>query len=125
MICPGDTEKIPARDFSSSTNGGLKYLQSQAVGYFIGLEIAMDEPNAILAGDRNVQGSSNAVCTVAGISATRLMLTATWQNRIHLGGSGNVLFCDGSTRRMNSNDVNQATLKNPVDANKYGCVLIP
>jgi prepilin-type processing-associated H-X9-DG protein len=126
MVCPTDTIKIPARDFSDDPNRGFRStnFQNNAVGYFIGTENVMDDPRPIMAGDRNVPGTLVGNCGAARFPTARLA-NGFWLKGSHNAGMGNLLFCDGSARTVNDAGIRQAVMDNPVDGNRSGCFLPP
>jgi prepilin-type processing-associated H-X9-DG protein len=127
MVCPSDKVKVAARDFSNDPAKGLfsANFQTKAIGYFIGTEMTMDEPKAIMAGDRFLQASSGSNCGSVGFATSRLNMTGAWSAEAHEKSLGNLLFCDGSVKLVNSGRLMDAVNGNPVDANRSGCVLIP
>jgi prepilin-type processing-associated H-X9-DG protein len=130
MVCPSDSAKIPALDFSSNPSRGLlsTNFQNNAIGYFIGTEVTVDEPRAMLAGDRDVQSSlliALGNCGSVSFNTAKIRSGGFWPKNSFHAGAGNVLFCDGSARVVNATGLVRAVLDNPVDGNKSGCILIP
>ena len=68
--------------------------KNNAISYFLGLHATPLQPDSILAGDGNIQGSGLAGCS-SGIQATDVRPQyAVWPESGH-GSRGNLLFSDG------------------------------
>jgi hypothetical protein len=112
LVCPSDTAKRAAADWSQSPNGGFLDAnhRNNAITYFIGLDsflgfapLAWPSPTvAALAGDRHlfvdyqIGRCSSGVSSAAAIYVAQYgtQSRAQWTNAVH-GPVGNVLSVDG------------------------------
>jgi prepilin-type processing-associated H-X9-DG protein len=79
LICPADT-RLPATNFNSLKNKNLSY--------FVGVDADYNQPESVLAGDRNlVAGPVQSIYSAAG-------QTLRWSGIMHQF-KGNLLFADG------------------------------
>jgi len=95
LICPSDTAKAPNQ---CSTWRDLFVRQNAAVSYFVCCEAFPNKPQAILAGDRNLQSDALGNCDV-GISGiwqanANSGSRSGWTNIMHFP-MGNLLLNDG------------------------------
>jgi prepilin-type processing-associated H-X9-DG protein len=84
LVCPQDTQRTRALDFSAFSNSNLSY--------FVGLDADEDKPERLLSGDRNITGG------MLSNGFLRLLKTNTpagWTPEMHKG-VGNVALADGS-----------------------------
>lgn len=102
LACPSDPVARPARDFTSDPWGGFMNAsyRNNAVSYMLGLDAFFDFPNAILAGDRNLEwwalssACSSGVRNAAALNASPLDTRLAWTMNLH-PGTGNLLLIDG------------------------------
>jgi hypothetical protein len=132
FVCPSDSKKIPAKDFTASANG-LGTLQNQAIGYYFATELRMDEPRCILSGDAQVQGASG---TCIGISVGLPPIPVIkigyagggWSKAVHDTGAGNLLFTDGTVRMVDDAGLHKAITAlqiSSIDGDGSGCAMVP
>ena len=93
LVCPSDTAKV-----QSSTWAEVFAIKNLAVSYFVGTEVFPTAPQAIVAGDRNLQADGIGNCD-AGIKGTWQSLADSrsrsgWTNIMHFP-MGNLLLNDG------------------------------
>jgi hypothetical protein len=111
FACPGDTQALPASEFSASAAGGLFHptFGNLAISYFIGLRSSSLNPQSILAGDRSM--------TIQGIAGYRSDLNPTylvvprqsaWLNTGLHGATGNLLFHDGRVELLGNDGLKRA-----------------
>lgn len=98
LSCPSDSERPPARSWHQLTN-------NSHLSYFLALNPRPDEPQSILAGDRNV--TTNGVLFGPGrlTPSSNLRLGFSTKPRRYVG---NVLLVDGSVQPISSPRVNEA-----------------
>ena len=102
LACPSDPVARVARDFTMDPWGGFfsASYRNNAVSYMLGLDAFFDFPNAILAGDRNLEwlalGSScsSGVRNAAAINTSPSDPRPAWTMNLH-PGTGNLLLIDG------------------------------
>jgi prepilin-type N-terminal cleavage/methylation domain-containing protein/prepilin-type processing-associated H-X9-DG protein len=82
LICPADT-RLPATNFAA--------LQNSNVSYFVGAKAAYENPNSILAGDRNLTANSIPNPSLLHSAADNRLW---WTGELHRF-KGNFLFADG------------------------------
>ena len=89
LFCPADRARIAAADFVEFSNVN--------VSYFVGANAEYDNPNSILAGDRNITYAT-------GVSGSIIRLTdgvmVNWTGEMH-EFKGNVLYADGRVAELN------------------------
>jgi prepilin-type processing-associated H-X9-DG protein len=126
LVCPSD-ERSPQTNFYTVVNNSFNPpgsgLDNSKISYFLGKDAAGANPKMILAGDRNIYGSS-AVITVpsrlpnggygngpstAIAMGTNFISTAVpiWTPMKMHQGQGNVLFTDGSVQGLTSPGLRQ------------------
>jgi len=98
LVCPADTRQ-PARDFG--------HLENQNLSYFVGLDAASKDPQALFAGDRNITNGLAPVRTVLVLPPNQ---PAGWTETIH-GGTGNIGLSDGSVQQFSTPGL-QTAIKN-------------
>ncbi|MEI7730466.1 MAG: prepilin-type N-terminal cleavage/methylation domain-containing protein [Verrucomicrobiota bacterium] len=117
LYCPSDTARKQATDWSTGTSGLFNAaMGNNAISYLIGTEADDREPEAFVAGDRNVTAPAGACGNVQepGLpfpATTTLGQTATWTNTIHVN-AGNMVMADGHAVQLN-----QAQLKKYLSTN--------
>jgi prepilin-type processing-associated H-X9-DG protein len=91
LICPADN-RSPAKDFVTD------FTNNQKVSYFLGLDADENQPQMLLAGDRNI---TNGLIARKGILELRTNRPAGWTQTMHRG-AGNVALADGSVQQLNA-----------------------
>jgi len=112
LVCPADSAKRAATDFSNFPGRGFNNLafQNGALSYFIGLHGAFDFPQSVLSGDRSFQRDSIEACSL-GPTAVAAVFSHTSEARwldspsIH-GETGNLLLYDGRVEPLSNRGVN-------------------
>jgi len=94
LVCPADT-RTPATNFD--------ILTSKHVSYFLSMDAVPEIPNAIVAGDRNLQIAGKPV--KPGLFELTTNVSASWTHDLH-NQCGNILFADGHVEAL-SNNVSQ------------------
>ena len=89
LVCPADTRQ-PAPDFASLKNDNLSY--------FIGLTATYDQPNSILAGDRNLTNFLGNAPSLTRFGPTSPL---GWTHELH-EFKGNLLYADGRVVEKNT-----------------------
>jgi len=125
LVCPSDFVKKVARDFSSSSNGGLNYLfnANNSVSYFVGIDATPERPRTLLSGDRNVKTSRNKECGTVFVPATSMDgkdPNVGFTNGMHRF-SGQIGLADGSVHIGGSSLVRQLAL-NSGDGTDAGAI---
>jgi prepilin-type processing-associated H-X9-DG protein len=127
VVCPSDT-RIPATNFigrGSPDDHGNADFDNTKISYFVGVQADRDHPRSILMGDRNIgpgvvpdpdygyspaSGSGNDVTIESPVC---------WSLKVHSNGKsaggGNVLHCDGSVKRITSQELWDNCLKTALD----------
>jgi len=100
LVCPADTNRTYATNFSSDFN-------NSKVSYFIGLDAAETNAATFLAGDRNI---SNGTPPRNGILELMTNQPASWTKNIHDGG-GNIAFADGSVQSFPASQMLREALR--------------
>src|SRR6185503_16752969 len=88
LHCPADLFRTAAPDFPSFKNENLSY--------FVGVTSDFQQPNSMLAGDRNVTNRSSVFSIIRSSVANPL----EWTVELHRF-KGNVLFADGHVEQLN------------------------
>jgi competence protein ComGC len=104
LVCPADTRQ-PATDFA--------HLQNRNLSYFVGLNAAEQNPERLLAGDRNITNGLSPIRTVLSLPPNR---PAGWTEMIHRG-VGNIGLSDGSVQQLSTSGL-QAAIKNAGETNQ-------
>ncbi|HLZ53143.1 MAG TPA: type II secretion system protein [Verrucomicrobiae bacterium] len=94
LICPQDTEHIPATNFDT--------LENSNISYFVGLDAADTQPQTLLSGDDNL--IINGTSVRPGILVLHTNDSVTWTQDRHKG-VGNLLLGDGSVQQATSADL--------------------
>lgn len=126
LVCPSDTIKTPASDWSDNPARGFGGLKDKALSYFFASEARDLLPQHHLAGDRNVKGRDGATCGVVSLVGVITYLgpeIAEWDNDMHQR-AGNIAVVDGSVRQLNFSGLTQFLL-NTGDTNLSNCALKP
>jgi prepilin-type N-terminal cleavage/methylation domain-containing protein len=84
FICPTETERKPSPDMGS--------LNRSNTSYFVSYSARMDEPNSIMAGDRNLTWDNSLV---TGANQFQRIYSFGWWRDMHRS-KGNLLLGDGS-----------------------------
>ena len=129
LACPSDT-KVPAKDFSSSPDGGFlnPRFRNASVSYLLGLDSLVAIPDSVLGGDRNIQTQGFTACSsglnpVPSIFVNGTQYRTAWTGGLH-GDSGNLLFHDGRVEERSSQGLNE-TFLTPGDDNASYHLLKP
>lgn len=105
--CPADRERAPARTFQEFTN-------NRFLSYTVGISAVEEQPQSILASDRNLVLNGLAVSNTVLTFATNMNLA--WDHRIHVG-AGNALLGDGSVQQVSAGRLSEqfrdAAVANP------------
>ena len=126
LICPSDTGRQRAHDFSDRP-GGFAALKNQALSFGVGTGSAPDKPLMNLAADRNVQGRDGMSCNPAKITGVITTLSPDsgdnprWDNTIHQN-AGDMIMVDGSVQQLTQKTL-EAHLRNSGDSKN--CLLRP
>jgi prepilin-type processing-associated H-X9-DG protein len=96
LACPGETKRISATNFFRLAN--------KDISYFAGLDASRTNPASILSGDRNI---TNGLGVRTGIQSLVAAYPSGWTPTPH-GGSGNILFADGSVRFLSTPQLREA-----------------
>ncbi|MGC8887934.1 MAG: type II secretion system protein [Verrucomicrobiia bacterium] len=126
LVCPSDTIKTPASDWSDNPTKGFGGLKDKALSYFFASEARDALPQHHLAGDRNARGRDGTTCGVVNLVGVITMLSpeiAEWDNDMHQK-VGNIAVVDGSVRQLNFMGLTQFLL-NTGDTNLSNCILKP
>lgn len=91
LVCPADRARKAASRFSQLTRTNISY--------FVSLDVTERQPNAFLAGDRNLT-VDGAVAT-PGVLALTTNRVVGWTTELH-GGEGNVAMGDGSVQQCST-----------------------
>ncbi len=107
VYCPADRERRPAASWAEVTN-------NQFLSYTVGISATEEQPQSILASDRNLLVDRLAVSNTVLTLTTNL--NAGWDRRIHVE-AGNVLLGDGSVQQVSSGRLSEqfhdAAVANP------------
>jgi prepilin-type N-terminal cleavage/methylation domain-containing protein/prepilin-type processing-associated H-X9-DG protein len=87
LVCPTDLGRQPARTFAA--------LQNSNISYFVGVNADYDQPQSILAGDRNITNDFIPSSTIV-----RGTYGLRWTRELHFF-KGNVLFADTHVEEFN------------------------
>lgn len=109
LVCPSDTNKVQASDWTSyNPGGGFAHanFRDKSVSYLIGLDVLQEHTDGLVAGDRNVifNGSLTAGCS-SGVTPARTILPRSPNAGVGSGlheGAGNFLFKDGRVEELSS-----------------------
>jgi prepilin-type processing-associated H-X9-DG protein len=106
LICPADT-RLAATNFAALKNGNISY--------FAGVNADFNNPNSILAGDRNLGTNSVQTPTILRIDARSRL---HWTQELHQF-KGNVLFADGHVEEWNNSALASAANNPSATANLF------
>ncbi len=118
LRCSSDTAtKVPALDWSNGLDGFANGAnQGNALSYFTGLDGFESIPATLMAGDRNIGGSTSghcsSVCPDPGVLARNLnskVSSVNWTNGIHQL-QGNLALSDGSVHGTRSAELRQMVI---------------
>lgn len=126
LVCPSDTIKTPATDWSDDPNRGFGGLKDKALSYFFASEARDILPQHHLAGDRNLKGRDGTSCGVVNLVGVITMASpdiGEWDTDMHQK-AGNIAVVDGSVRQFNFAGLTQFLL-NTGDTNLSNCILKP
>lgn len=105
LICPSD-RRAPVTS--------IVQIRNTNVSYFVGIEAQEDQPNILIAGDRNIVGGRNGRnCPVADVYSvatefSKLQIpNAGWSPNLLHRGKGNVALGDGSAYQTNPYDLRE------------------
>jgi len=130
LVCPSD-ERTAHTNFgmilnqtkSTAMAGGAYSLANQYVSYFLGIDATDNQPQMILAGDRNIVGNV-AVTTIPttdpnggygnvsdkavamGTNFTAAATAPAWTDKMHQK-QGNALISDGSVQQLSSSKLRE------------------
>ncbi len=130
LVCPSDSKKFLAKDWSTTSAGGFLHnnYQNNAVSYFIGLHSYFEYPSSILSGDRNIRGRRGPENCAAGINNASGILPADpqvgWTNTIHMQ-RGNLLLNSGAVQPVFNQGLSNLVRLNPTDTNGALHMLVP
>lgn len=99
LVCPSDPERTVAPNFASFGPSNLSY--------FLGLQSSEEEPQSILAGDRNLM--TNGVSVGPGTLRLSTNLNFGFTKKIH-NGTGNMVLGDGSVQQVTGGRFQQAVV---------------
>lgn len=100
VICPADTKRIVAADFTNFSNSNISY--------FIGLDSNEDRTNSMVAGDRNI---TNGFPPKGGILRLTAKQKASFTEEMH-NKQGDVVLGDGSVRQVTSAQLRSEIIRN-------------
>ena len=125
LVCPSDSAKHQALDFSSQPRGFLT-LTDAALSYALGTGVSSDKPGMHLAADRNLVGTREGEgCGPAAISGVITQLDSRenprWDDTMHRN-AGNMAFVDGSAHQFNQSALVQAMAVSGDPPNATGLV---
>lgn len=92
LVCPADRERALARTF-------LEFTNNRFLSYTVGVSASEEQPQSILASDRNLLLNGAVVSNTVLTLATNLPLA--WDRRIH-DEAGNIVLGDGSVQQVSS-----------------------
>jgi hypothetical protein len=113
LLCSSDTGQF-ARDFTADPTGGYLHpnFANRATSYFLGYNdpYFANNPNAAIAGDRNITTTGGVAGCSRFNTALRIPLPASagvqWTRELH-GDAGNVLTGDGRVQQLDSAGLRQ------------------
>ncbi len=115
LICPSDVKRVQnvATNFSADP-AGLVNLSNRdtAISYFLGVTTTSNQPNAILAGDRNLAPNEKASLYSSRVAMlVDVPTTSTWsplpEQSIH-DNAGNYALADGSVQQASNARLQEA-----------------
>lgn len=117
LACPSDVATRVASDFSNRPDGGFLYgtYRANALSYFLGVHSFFNQPQAIVAGDRNLRPASFGACAYIPLSGVATIpcrvppLNSGWANALHFP-DGNLLFNDGHAQTVSSHELREGLI---------------
>ena len=109
LVCPTDTSRHPAADFSQ--------LADTNISYFLNLDVSMNS-KSVLGGDRHLQADGKPVGSGSWIYSTNMHLS--WTRELHgkNGPIGVVPFGDSHVQAIKANDLNRYFRDQPAATNR-------
>lgn len=105
LWCPSDSQRKPATRWApdAADRRAVVFAGNQNLSYFLGLNAHEDQPETILAGDRNLTTNGLPISPGRHVFSanTRLGFTKTMHNL-----AGNILLADGSVQQVTSGRLN-------------------
>jgi hypothetical protein len=96
LYCPEDKKRQPAESFTN--------FSSRNVSYFTSISAIETQPQAFLAGDRNIEVSGKLA---TGLLPLKSNLVVSWSKDIHIE-QGNIAMGDGSVQQMSNSRLKNA-----------------
>lgn len=106
LVCPSDPGRSRAHNFDLTLN-------NSNVSYFVGFEARDEQPQMILAGDRNIYNGVRPANGVIGLTTNN---APGWGPGLH-NGEGNVALADGSVQQLTSGRLREALGNTGVQTN--------
>ena len=100
VLCPADKERQPPKPLTWD-----QITDNSHLSYFLGLDAHEDNPQTLLAGDRNL--TTNGVAVGPGRLLLTTNLTLGWTKDLH-NRAGNVLLGDGSVQQTTGGRLSEA-----------------
>jgi prepilin-type processing-associated H-X9-DG protein len=100
LICPADTRRVWATNFSALTDSNISY--------FIGLDAAENYPQMLLNGDDNLLVNGERV--KAGVLNLGTNIAVAWDKDRHRN-NGNLGMADGSAQQVTTPGLNEALIR--------------
>ncbi len=127
LVCPSDSSREAAEDFSSNRVTGLAWNGNYAVSYFVGLDATPNRPLMHLAGDQNVTGLEQQSCPpTLEIGCASWLLPSNrpaWTVDVHRW-AGNVALADGSVAQLGQSGLKRQAFSAANDTHA-NCILKP
>lgn len=95
LYCPTDKRVAP---------GNFAEVRDEHLSYFIGLDAQEENPQSMLAGDRNIAVASNALPRILTLKTNDLV---HWTKEMHVE-AGNILFGDGHVDQLSTGRLRDA-----------------
>jgi type II secretory pathway pseudopilin PulG len=108
LVCPADTGKIAATNFTTGFNNGN-------VSYFVGLDADGTKPQMFLSGDDNF--ATDGVPVKSGLLQLSTNIPISWTGGRH-HFSGEITFADGSVQPATSSDFRQLLQQTGMTTNR-------
>ena len=89
LVCLGDANRYRSIHLEDS----ITDVADTNISYFVGLDASLNNPNSILAGDRNLQADGEPI--KHGLFNVTPNLSLSWSQELHRHHQGNILFADG------------------------------
>ena len=121
LVCPSDTAKVLAADFSTATNG-LATLGNSAVSYFVSTEADDTVPLMQVTGDRHLKGSPGMCGGLYPVIA--LGVTGQWNGTNIHKNVGNITMIDVSVQLYDTAAL-RLHLSLSGDPNLSNCTMVP